>query len=116
MSLGINLQPNELEDDIGLFYEVSTKNQDSLIAYCKKKSRQMHKVKAGEVNRQIAKRFAEKSDLATAQLAKSLSSFKGASWLYHQHYSSRFWKTPNKAMDESAKIEELSNRKECVKE
>ena len=50
MCLGINLQPNEQEDDIGIFYEVSTKNQDSLIAYCKKKSRQMHKVKSGEVN------------------------------------------------------------------
>ena len=37
----------------------------------------MHKVKTGEVNRQIATRFEKKNDLAAAQLTKSLSLFKG---------------------------------------
>jgi len=76
----------------------------------------MHKVKTGEINCQIAKRFAKKSDLAAAQLAKSLFSFKGASWLYQQYYSPRFWKTPKKAMDEFAKIEAHTNQKKFVKE
>ena len=116
MCLGINLQPNEQEDDIILFNEVSTKNQDSLVAYCKKKLRQMHTVKTGEVNCQIAKRFAKTSGRAAAQLARSLSSFKGVSWFYQQYYSPRFWKTPMKARGEFAKIEAHTNQKTFVKE
>ena len=78
--------------------------------------RQMHKVKTGKVNRQIATIFAKNNDLAAAQLTKSLSLFKGASWLYQQYYSPRFWKTSKKAMDEFAKIEAHTNQQKFVKE
>ena len=64
--------------------------QNSLVAYCKKNSRELHRVKSEEVKRQTAKRIGKKNDLRERQQQKSLDSFKDASWLNQQFYSPRF--------------------------
>ena len=49
--------------------------------YCKKKSRELHRVKSEEVKRQTAKRICKKNDLRERQKQKSLNIFKDASWI-----------------------------------
>ena len=110
-------QINDDDDaDIGIFHKIHVKNQASLIAFCKQKARDTHRVKSEDVKRQTAKRFSKKKDAAEVQLMTSLNTFKGASWLHQQYRSPRFWKTPKKAMDEFAKINAVTNQKKFVKE
>ena len=59
----------------------------SLVAYCKKKSRELHRVKSEEVKRQTAKRIGKKNYLRERQQQKSLDIFKDASWLNQKLYS-----------------------------
>ena len=101
---------------VGLFHEFHVKMQNSLVAYCKKKSREWHRVKNEEVKCQTAKRIGKKNELRERQQQKLLDSFKYASWLNQQFYPPRFWNTPKKAMDDFEKIIAQSNKKKCVKE
>ena len=90
--------------------------QNSLVAYCKKKSRELHRVKSEEVKRQREKRIGKKNDLRERQKQKLLDSFKYASCLNQQLYSPRLWNKPKKGTDEFENIIEKSNKKKCVKE
>ena len=58
--------------------------------YCKKKSRELHRVKSEEVKRQTEKRIGKKNDLRELQQQKSLDSFKDESWLNQQNQSTQF--------------------------
>ena len=89
---------------------------DSLVAYCKKKSRELYRVKSEEVKRQIAKRIGKKNDFRERQQQKSLDSFKDASCLDQKFFSPQLCNTPKKAMYEFEKIIAKSNKKKCVKE
>ena len=73
-------QINENDDDtsVGLFHECYVKMQNSLVAYCKKKSRELHRVKSEEVNRQTSKKIGKNNDLMERQQHKLLDSFKDA--------------------------------------
>ena len=61
-----------------------------LVAYCKKKSRELHRVKSEEVKRQTAKQIGKNNDLRERQQHKSLDSFKDESWLNQQNKSTQF--------------------------
>ena len=71
---------------VGLFHEFHVKMQNSLVAYCKKKSRELHRVKNEEVKCQTAKRIGKKNELRERQQQKTLDIFKYASWLNQQFY------------------------------
>ena len=58
--------------------------QNLLVAYCKKKSTELHRVKSEEVKRQTAKRVGKNNGLRERQQQKSIDSFKDASWLNQQ--------------------------------
>ena len=58
--------------------------QNSPVAYCKKNSTDLHRVKSEEVKRQREKRIGKKNDLRERQKQKLLDSFKYASWLNQQ--------------------------------
>ena len=70
-----------------------------LVAYCKKNSRELHRVKSEEVNHQTENRIGKNNDLRERQQHKSLDSFKYAYWLNQKFYSPRFYIMPEKTMD-----------------
>ena len=89
---------------IGLIHECHVKMQNALVAYCKKKSRELHRVKSEEFKCQTAKRIGKKNYLRERQKQKSLHTFKYAYWINQQLYPSRLWNTTKKSMDEFEKI------------
>ena len=58
--------------------------QNSLVAYCKKNSRELHRVKSEEVKRQTANQIVKKNNLRERQQQNSLDSFKDTSWINQQ--------------------------------
>ena len=80
------------------------KMQNLLVAYCKKKSRDLHRVKSEEVKRQTENQIGTKNDLRERQQQNLLDSFKDAYWLNQQFYSPRFWNKSKKSMYEFEKI------------
>ena len=58
--------------------------QNLLVAYCKKNSIELHRVKSEEIKLQTAKRIGKKNDLRERQQQKSLDSFKDTYWLNQQ--------------------------------
>ena len=76
-------QINENYDDtsVGLFHDRHVKIQNLLVAYCKKKSRELHRVKNEEVKLQTAKRIGKNNDLREIQQHKFLDRFKDAFFL-----------------------------------
>ena len=67
-------QSNDDDDaDIGIFHKIHVKNQASLIAFCKQKVRDTHRVKSEDVKRQTAKQFSKKKDAAEVQLLTAAS-------------------------------------------
>ena len=48
---------------MGFFREFHAKIQTSLVAYCEKKSRELHRVKSEEFKRQTEKLIVKKNDL-----------------------------------------------------
>ena len=72
--------------------------------YCKKKIRELHRVKIEEFKHQKANRIGKKNDLRERQQQKLLDIFKYAYWLNQQFHSPRLWNAPKKAMDEFEKI------------
>ena len=55
--------------------------QNSLVEYCKKKSKELHRVKNEEVKRQTANLIGKNNDLRERQQHKLLGSFRYSSWL-----------------------------------
>ena len=82
-------QSNNSNDDrdIGLFYQIPVKIQDSLIVMCKNKSRETHRVKTEKIKIQTENRLGKNNALKDQQLAQTLAKFKDASWL-HQQFTS----------------------------
>ena len=60
---------NKYYDDtsVGIFYEYHVKIQNSLVLFCKKKSRQLHRVKSEEFKGQTANRISKNIDLRERQ-------------------------------------------------
>ena len=70
-----------------------------LVAYCKKNSRELHRVKREEVNHQTENRIGKNNDLRERQQHKSIDSSKYSYWLNQKFYSPQFCNTPKKTMD-----------------
>ena len=64
--------------------------QNSLVQYCKKNSRELHRVKSEEVKRQTEKKIVKKNDFRERQQHKSIHSLKYLSWINQQFYSPQF--------------------------